>query len=320
MALFVFANPTLLPTCLTYKNDVERTCDVEHLSGIAAKGGGPQIMTWLKDNVATPEGVVLVNELSTKSVRDQSIQLRGETHKYGIAACPFADSLDAQAKQDEVAEDMANLCAGRAVQGSSVAVLDIGAAGDDAERLREIRDWSVVNLKTPEAQALVAQIAQRPPNERGPTLRTASGKGGVSHCALAVALDQPLPLAVKPPIITPSFSITKYDGERKYETPATDAIVALGDPINGCYAAGLEGNPRLTGKVAVHVSLDGTGKLKEAKDDGSTLADKRVIKCIVDAIASVAFPRPPSKVSAPKFTVTLTLVTTTAAAPSAGAQ
>jgi len=316
VTLLALANATLAPTCLTYKGDVERACDAEHLSSM--KATDPALMDWLQGSVGTPEGLVLAKELSTKGARDRSLQLRTEARVAGIAACPLADTYEAQAKNDDVKQEVQNLCDAHALlPGGGAAVLDIGAAPTDDERLREISEWSQSLLKTQDVQAIVARLAQTPPRGRGPGLRAEGARSGAASCALADALDRPLPVAAarEASQVLPTFVITSFDSEktaRKYGGAAVEAVRNAGSAVNTCYAVGLAKDPKLAGKVLVHVSLDGSGKVTSAKDDGSTLADKKVVKCIADAASAMAFAKPDK--TGVKFTIGLTLAPATSPA------
>jgi hypothetical protein len=50
-----------------------------------------------------------------------------------------------------------------------------------------------------------------------------------------------------------------------------------------CYEAGRRSDPQLKGKVTVKFVIGEDGITKEAADAGSTLPDKEVINCVVDA-------------------------------------
>jgi hypothetical protein len=320
VAVLALANATLAPMCLTYKSDIQRMCDAEHLGGV--KADSPALMEWLKRNVSTPDGVVLVNELSTKSARDRSLQLQAEARKLGFPGCPMADSFEALAKDQDWKQDVANLCDGHALLpgGFAAAVLDIGALTDDGERLREITEWSQAQLKTPDAQAFVSKLAQVAPRNRGQALRAEATRAAITTpCAVADALDRPLSTpskAVAAPVL-PTFTITNYDIDKrsgKYANVAIDGVKGIGAAINSCYASGLVRDPKMNGKVSVKVALDGTGRVLSASTDGSALSDKKVLKCIAtDAFGNATLPKPPDK-GGVKFSIGFVLSPTTSAA------
>jgi hypothetical protein len=320
VAVLALANATLAPMCLSYKSDIQRTCDAEHLAGV--KADSPALIEWLKRNVNTPDGVVLANELSTKSPRDRSLQLQAEARKEGFPGCPLADSFEALAKDQAWKQDVANLCDGHALLpgGFAAAVLDIGALTDDGERLREITEWSQAQLKTPDAQTFVGKLEKVAPRNRGQALRAEATRAGITTpCSVADALDRPLPTAPKPvaaPVL-PTLTITTYDSDKpnaKYRNTAIDGVKGIGASINTCYAGGLLRDPKLNGKVSVKVSLDGTGKVLSASTDGSALTDKKVLKCIAgEAFANATLPKPPDK-GGVKFTIGFGLSPTTSSA------
>lgn len=59
-----------------------------------------------------------------------------------------------------------------------------------------------------------------------------------------------------------------------------------------CYEKGLKKDASLKGTVTTKFTIDKSGDVTGNKDDGSTLADKEVVKCIVGAFAALSFPQP----------------------------
>ena len=58
----------------------------------------------------------------------------------------------------------------------------------------------------------------------------------------------------------------------------------------GCYAEGLlRRGPTLTGRVSVRFVIDPQGKVVSARDEGSELADPKVVACIVQAFTQLTF-------------------------------
>lgn len=66
------------------------------------------------------------------------------------------------------------------------------------------------------------------------------------------------------------------------------------DMLRACYQDGLQRRAALSGRVTVQFTIDKNGKVKNAKDAGSTMPDKSVVKCVVKGIASIEFPAPES--------------------------
>jgi hypothetical protein len=61
-------------------------------------------------------------------------------------------------------------------------------------------------------------------------------------------------------------------------------------PFDACYERGLHDDPSLKGRVAVKVTIDGTGAVTTAVDAGSDLPDAAVVSCVVRSFATLAFP------------------------------
>jgi lambda repressor-like predicted transcriptional regulator len=211
---------------------------------------------------------------------------------------------------------VANLCDARAVlPGGGSALLDLSTLPDDAERLREIREWSLAQLKTTEAQDIVPRMGQVAPKDRGQALRAEAARAGIAPpCALADALDRPLPAVAKPLVSAlPTLTITGYESDkaaRRYTGAALDAVRLAGAAINACYASGLARDPRLSGKLSIKLSLDASGKVVSSTADGVSLGDKRVVKCIqTDGVSAMSFPKPEK--GPVKFSVGLSLAPAT---------
>jgi hypothetical protein len=61
-------------------------------------------------------------------------------------------------------------------------------------------------------------------------------------------------------------------------------------PFDVCYERGLRDDPSLKGRVAVKLTIDGTGAVATVVDAGSDLPDARVVSCVVRSFATLAFP------------------------------
>jgi hypothetical protein len=59
-----------------------------------------------------------------------------------------------------------------------------------------------------------------------------------------------------------------------------------------CYEAGLKKDAKLAGDIKVRFVIKEDGTVTDAKDEGSTLADKDVVACVVGAFAPITFPKP----------------------------
>ncbi len=266
---------TLPSMCNVYKSDVGKLCDSQQLSQTSLKSDRAKLFTWMEGNVASSEAIVLVRELEGKDLHGIATLLRDESRKAGLTACALADQSELQAKDDDVHTDMVNLCAGSApAKDGSVARLDILTA-DDAERMREMQEWTATNALSPDTVAVVAKIAAAPRGQRGTILRAKANDAGVPSCLMAGTLDAlpPAPAPVDLHQVNPNFTIMKVDGPPKNQFPLAHAIMGreTASAINSCYAIELAKNPKLTGKVALKLTVDPLGHVTKVVDDGTTL-------------------------------------------------
>jgi hypothetical protein len=65
-----------------------------------------------------------------------------------------------------------------------------------------------------------------------------------------------------------------------------------------CYEKGLRRDPNLAGSVVVRMKVDRDGEVDKAHDHGSSLRDRRVVKCVLDEFEDLDF-----KQSVGKFVV-----------------
>ena len=73
---------------------------------------------------------------------------------------------------------------------------------------------------------------------------------------------------------------------------AIQAIVRQSLPtFKRCYEAGAAKNPRLEGLVKAKFVIELVGTVSKVDDGGSTLADKAVVSCVLDATAKLTFPK-----------------------------
>lgn len=76
-----------------YRDDVERICEVERLSGMLDRPDeNPQYVTamWLGDNIQTPEARKFLAELSPLVGVDKAKRLREEATRVGLGSCVLA--------------------------------------------------------------------------------------------------------------------------------------------------------------------------------------------------------------------------------------
>jgi hypothetical protein len=58
-----------------------------------------------------------------------------------------------------------------------------------------------------------------------------------------------------------------------------------------CYEKGLKRHPKLQGEVRVRFAIELDGSTSNSRDDGSTLPDASVIRCMASAIEQLSFPK-----------------------------
>ena len=59
-----------------------------------------------------------------------------------------------------------------------------------------------------------------------------------------------------------------------------------------CYEAALKENPTLKGRIKVEFTIDESGRVSRAKAVQVALDDEAVVKCVVDHVATLTFPKP----------------------------
>jgi hypothetical protein len=303
----VWTVPTI-PTCVNvYRSDVERMCDAERGSGKTVRADAAGVMRWLQHNIASAQGIVLEGQLESESPRDRAVHLRTEARNQSIAACPLADAFDAYAVDDDYRTAVQSLCDGSAVTaGGGIARLDVTPA-DDAERMREIRDWTITNLKGADALALVDKLAQSPVQGRPALLRSEASRLGINNCPLAATLERPPPTPIPVTFVSlPAFSVLRSDGPQKVQEALAGTLIsgAAVQTIDNCYGQALVKAPTLTGNVSVRLSFDPKGKVTKAEEASSSLASPPVVKCITSGLVGAQL-IPPGP--AAKYTATLAL-------------
>ena len=282
--------------CHVYRSDVGKVCDAEQLSQGSLRAGRSQLFNWMERNVASTEGIHLVQDLVMKDTRGVGVRVREEARKVGVPSCALAEHAELQAKDEDFHTDMVNLCTGNASRGDgSVARLDVVQA-DDAERMREISEWTTTNAKSPDTLAIVAHMATLPPRQRGAVLRTEAGKVGIASCLLASTLDAPPP-SVSPviaPQVNPNYSVVKVEGSVKNQAVIAAALTSqnTSSAINSCYSNALVGNPTLAGDVVVQLAFDATGRVSKVTE-GPSAVKGPILQCIATAMMSVALSGPP---------------------------
>jgi hypothetical protein len=291
-----------------YRSDVERICDAEHRSGRTVKADAAGVMKWISESVTSAQGVVLENQLQAESARDRAVQLRSEARAQALGGCPVADAFEAYAVDDEYRTAVQSLCNGEA---SSGARLDVAPA-DDAERMREIRDWTLTNLRGPLALAFVDRLAQTEVQGRPALLLAEASRLGLPGCALSATLERPPPTPIPVTLVVlPSYAVSRVDAPQKIQDAVlgTLAVGNAAQVIDNCYGQALLKSPTLAGSVTLRLTLDKSGKLTKAEETSSSLGSPQVVKCIASGLpGSLLIPAQPDKAPPVKCTATLSFV------------
>ncbi|MCA9598471.1 MAG: AgmX/PglI C-terminal domain-containing protein [Myxococcales bacterium] len=64
------------------------------------------------------------------------------------------------------------------------------------------------------------------------------------------------------------------------------------DTFRKCYEGGLAKDPKLEGRVVFRFVIDTDGSVQTATDKGSTISDANVVRCVLDAVSKITFPKP----------------------------
>jgi hypothetical protein len=273
--------------CHPYRSDIGKLCDSEQLSQSSLKGNRAQIFTWMERNVASSAGVLLVKDLEGKDTRGIGLRLRDEARTTGVPACALADQAEMLAKDEDYLTDVTNLCTGTAAKADgSLARLDLVEA-DDAERMREIIEWSSSNAKSHDTPAFIAKLAAAPPRQRGTLLRAEAGRLSVAGCLMAGTLDtMPRPPAPIVPVPNPTFTVVAVDAPAKSVMPIATAFIGrdVAGAINGCYSVALSSAPQLGGKAILEIQYDPMDRFATKVTDGGGAVHGAVIDCIAAAM------------------------------------
>lgn len=298
--------------CHGYKSDVTKLCDAEQLSNTSLKSNRQGIVAWMGQNVASAEGIHLVQDLETKDVRGIAVRLREEARRTALPSCALADRADLLANDEDFHNDMVNLCAGSALRADgSVARLDIADA-EDAERVRELTVWTAANAKSSDTVAIVGRLAMLPPRQRGDLLRTESSRVGVQQCLMASALDSVPPSAVAVPSAVASFKVVKVGGPPKNCTLIADALTSKtgSKGIGACYAIALTRMPPFGGNASFELRFDGSGHVSKATARGSELPGDYMRQCLDVVMQKVTLDRAPPDGGKKGATANVTLLFT----------
>lgn len=170
-------------------DDIARICHAESDAHASAATDWPAVRRWLDRHLRSSSAKAIVAELDQLPPSERTLALREEAARDGLLTCALADAWDPGHRPDEYARELLAFC-------SMSAPLDptsVALAGDGA-RVDLMRAWARLKARSPRLPALVEQIAEAPPRDRGAMLRreveqlptTVDGQ-----CPLADALDAP---------------------------------------------------------------------------------------------------------------------------------
>ena len=107
-----------------------------------------------------------------------------------------------------------------------------------------------------------------------------------------------------PPADKPAASDSKSSGDlampkddvwsAPHQMPPKDVLKAMRpmqNSVHGCFKAGYKKDSSASGDVKVKFVIANEGAVKAVKDDGSTMTDADVIKCVEDVVQKQKFPK-----------------------------
>jgi len=80
-----------------------------------------------------------------------------------------------------------------------------------------------------------------------------------------------------------------------------ELVLARRGPITRCFLEGFKDNPQLEGRVIAMFDIDRHGYAVNRHIGGSDLPDPRVIRCVLDELWRIRFPRPASEIGSVKL-------------------
>ena len=135
-----------------------------------------------------------------------------------------------------------------------------------------------------------SSAASAPVPQGGSGARTASAGGGLDEYGYEFDKD---------PVAAASQAAAKAapaSGDSNVGRLAPEVIqgVVRGSfgAYRACYEAGLKRDAALRGNVTVRFAIEPDGHVQGAADDGSTLPDAEVVRCVVQGFGSLTFPPP----------------------------
>lgn len=173
-----------------------------------------------------------------------------------------------------------------------------------AQRGMALAQYIEKNVKNGEVLAILGGTEPAP--VKGKKLEALASSMGIEECALAqlwskgpmpprlpgsgFAMPMPHPRAVGSGGPGPRHQV-QILGELPV-AEVTKVMKSASPAFEPCYIAGLRKDNRLAGVVRVRFVVEQDGKATNAEDAGSDLADAEVVKCIVQEVGKLAFPKP----------------------------
>lgn len=198
----------------------------------------------------------------------------------------------------------------------------VNATLPPAERGRALADYIDKNVKNGEVLALLGSA--EPPTDKARKLEVMAASASVQECALATLWSKappPLPpfpnASGDPPRLRPPPLETQVFGQLPIDV-VNDAMQKRASTLQDCYKAGLRRDKSLAGVVLMRFVIGEDGKVTEAVDAGSALADEEVIKCLLTEVRKIEFPKPKSGTVTVLFPIQLRLSAPAAASASVG--
>jgi tetratricopeptide (TPR) repeat protein len=227
----------------------------------------------------------------------QPIATPAPLEPFTVSATPRADSGFPQKKSGPPIKMIAIAAAGLLALGGGVLAMMGGDSDDGSAASASAADGTRVSQQVAGAQ---------------PSTTAAAAAAPAAPAPVAAAPTPPPPVVAPTPPPAPEPVAEKKKAEPKKQQKGTikvaakeikvkggkisgtQIMVALEDvlpKIESCYADALEGKPKLAGKLTLGFSIQKTGKLAGARIAKSTVKNKPLETCAVEALEGQRFPK-----------------------------
>jgi hypothetical protein len=167
----------------TYGADLRTICDAEPRSGHSLEEGMSTLAVWLRANLRTPEGNLLVSSLADTDVAARADRLRREAQSLGVSRCDLAGSYERLAEDARYRSDVQHLCSAVTFPGF--------AELDDEARLDRLEDWIDARAASPLTKRLGDPLRGADVADRAEVLWAAARRAGLLSCDNAKSLGAP---------------------------------------------------------------------------------------------------------------------------------